>query len=172
MQIPTILFVDDEPSVTAGLKRTLRQEPWRILEAHSGKEALDVLARDSVDVVISDEAMPGMSGSELLAEIRKRYPETIRIVLSGRSNLETAVRAINEGEIYRFILKPCNDADLRFGIREAMRIKALEAERRSLLHTVQSQSEQLRDLERRDPGITWVKRALDGSILIDDEGDE
>lgn len=172
MNNPTILLVDDEPAVTAGLRRTLRKDPWRILEAHSGPEALTVLAREPVDVVISDEAMPGMSGCELLAEVRRRYPETTRVILSGHSNLESAVRAINEGEIYRFFLKPCHEADLRFGIQEALRIKALEAERRSLLHTVKEQSKQLRELERCNPGITRVSRGADGAILIDDEGSE
>lgn len=169
MDSPTILFIDDEPSVIAGLMRMLRGEPWRILAAHSGREALAILDRETVDVVISDEAMPGMSGSELLSEVRRRFPETIRVVLSGRSDLESAIRAINEGEIYRFFVKPCNEAELRFGIQEALRVRELERERLALLHTVQVQSDQMRQLERLNPGITHVRRATDGSILIDEE---
>jgi two-component system, probable response regulator PhcQ len=171
MNTSTILLVDDEPLIISGLRRMLHREPWHILEAHSGESALDTLARESVDVVISDEAMPGMPGSRFLAEVRRRYPATIRMMLSGQANLQTAVAAINEGEIYRFFLKPCREADILFGIREALKIHALEAERASLLQTIKAQSDLLKELEKENPGITQVDRETDGSILIDDDQD-
>jgi two-component system probable response regulator PhcQ len=103
-----VLFVDDEPHVTESLKRALRKEPYEVLSANSADEALEVLARQPVDVVISDEKMPGMQGSEFLAVVCKQYPETIRIIMTGHGSIEAAIRAINEGEIYRFLTKPCN----------------------------------------------------------------
>ena len=116
----TVLLVDDEPNVTDALKRLLRQEPYEILTAISAAAAQELLERNHVDVVISDEQMPGMSGSVFLSGVRKQYPHTIRMVLSGQASLEAAVRAINEGEVYRFFLKPCNATDLVITIRQAL----------------------------------------------------
>jgi two-component system, probable response regulator PhcQ len=113
--IATILLVDDEPNVTDALKRALRREPYELLTATSAFAAQQILERQHVDVVVSDEQMPGMSGSELLSSVRKQFPHTIRMILSGQASLEAAVRAINEGEVYRFFLKPCNPTDLSTG---------------------------------------------------------
>jgi len=167
--MPTILLVDDEPEVTAALKRAFRRQPWRVLEAHSGKAALDLLEWEPVDVIVSDEQMPGMSGVDFLAQVRRLHPQTIRMVLSGHSSVESAARAINEGEVYRFFIKPCRDEEIILGIREALRIKDLERRCLDLQQTVDRQQFQLRDLERANPGITQVRRTADGSIVIDDE---
>jgi len=83
-----VLFVDDEPSFTDSLKRILRKEPYEILSAGSADEALMILDGQVVDVVVSDEKMPGMSGSEFLSIVSKRYPETIRIMLTGHASLD------------------------------------------------------------------------------------
>jgi CheY-like chemotaxis protein len=101
----TVLFVDDEPNVTDGLKRALRREPYEFLTATSGAAALKILEGQYVDVVVSDEQMPGMSGSVFLSTVRKQFPHTIRMILSGQASLEAAVRAINEGQVHRFFLK-------------------------------------------------------------------
>jgi two-component system, probable response regulator PhcQ len=164
--IPTILLVDDEPRVTAAIRRLMRHEPWKILEAHSGREALHILAREAVHVLVTDEMMPEMRGSTLISEVRRRYPDTIRIVLSGRADLDAAVKAINDGEVFRFLLKPCSEVDLVLMLRQALRIQALEAENRRLRGTVRDQAEILRDLEVRNPGITRVERGPDGSITV------
>lgn len=126
-----VLFVDDEPHVLAALRRALRKEPYQVRCASSAAEALALMAQIAVDVVVSDEQMPGMSGSELLAEVRRRYPDTVRMMLSGKATLEGAIRAINDGEIYRFFTKPCNELDLATTIRHALEQKDLvEANRR------------------------------------------
>jgi len=123
---PRVLLVDDEPHVTEALKRVLREEAYDIRTASSARTALQILAREAVDVVVSDERMPGMSGSEFLATVRRSYPNTVRILLTGHANLEAAVRAINEGEIYRFLTKPCKEADLTRAIEHALRRKEQE----------------------------------------------
>jgi two-component system probable response regulator PhcQ len=110
----TILLVDDEINVTEALKRSLRRKEYTFLTAISAAAAQDILARQHIDVVISDEQMPGISGSEFLSKVRKQYPHTIRMILSGQTSLEAAVRAINDGEVHRFFLKPCNPTDLLF----------------------------------------------------------
>jgi len=92
-----VLIVDDEPTITDLLKDALANEPYDILSAASAEEALPILDREQVDVVISDEKMPGMSGSEFLAIVRQEYPDTVRMILTGHGSLESAIRAINEG---------------------------------------------------------------------------
>lgn len=118
-----VLFVDDEPLVTEALKRSLSEEEYKILTANSADEALDILAREPVDVVVADEKMPGMSGSEFLAAVCQEHPDTIRIMLTGQASLEAAVRSINEGEIYRFLTKPWNKDNLAITIRQALQQK-------------------------------------------------
>ena len=167
-----VLFVDDEPHVTDSLKRSLRKEPYEILSANSASEALKMLAREPVDVVVSDEKMPGMQGSEFLAQVCKLYPETVRIILTGHGSMEAAIRAINEGEIYRFLTKPCNEVDLAVTIRQALQLKDLKAISQRLLEKNKNQSAVLRELEKKHPGITKVERDSKGAIILGVEIDD
>jgi len=144
----TILFVDDEPNVTDALKRALRREPYEFLTATSGAAALKILEGQYVDVVVSDEQMPGMSGSVFLSMVRKQFPHTIRMILSGQASLEAAVRAINEGQVHRFFLKPCNPTDLAFTIQQALSHKRLEEKCRRLLREYQRQAAVLAKFNR------------------------
>ena len=164
-----VLIVDDEPNVVKALKRALRREPYEMLSANSGHEALNILRRESADVVISDENMPGMTGSELLAVVYEKYPDTIRIILTGYASLELAIRAINEGQIYRFFTKPWNDADLAVTIRQALQQKDLIEESGRLLKAARRQSAVLKELEKEHPGLTSVKTDAKGTVLIEDE---
>jgi DNA-binding NtrC family response regulator len=165
----TVLIVDDEVRIHEVLKEALASEPYYILTSSSAKEALDILCRQLVNVVISDEKMPGMPGSEFLAIVRKKYPDTIRIMLTGYANLDTAIRSINEGEIYRFFRKPFNLVDLAITIRQALQLKALEQERQRLKETVSQQSAIIDDIEREFPGITKLRKNEAGAIIIDDQ---
>lgn len=166
-----ILIVDDEQDIRNILVDVFEREPYDVLSAGSGKEALALIADKPVDVVISDERMPGMSGSELLSIVRKQFPETIRIILTGHASLEAAIRAINEGEIYRFFTKPCNVVDLAVTVRQALEHKELAKESQRMLKTVKRQNALIEDLEGQYPGITKVKRVEDGAIVIDDDLD-
>ena len=112
--------------------------------------------------------MPGMTGTQFLAVVRKDYPDTIRIILTGHASLESAMRAINEGEIYRFLTKPCNLVDLSVTIRQALEQKYLKNENIRLAKIVKQQSFSLGEIEKKYPGITKVKRASGGAIIIDD----
>lgn len=122
-----ILFVDDEPRVTTAVARMLRGTPYEILTANSARGALDVLETSDVDVIVSDERMPEMSGCELLAVARRRFPEAVRIILTGDASLDAAIEAINEAEIYRFLTKPCSPDDLQKCLESAL---AARSERR------------------------------------------
>jgi len=129
----TILLVDDEPHVLDGLKRTLHKEPYTILTAHSAEQAAQVLDAHDVDLIVSDEEMPGMSGTTFLAAVAAARPDTVRIVLTGHPSLPAALRAINEGKVYQFFTKPCNEIDLAITIRRALEQKMLTENTRDLL---------------------------------------
>lgn len=117
----TILCVDDEANVLKSLKRLFLDEEYEILTAESGKEGLAILERrQPVQVVISDYRMPEMDGVAFFKEVHTRWPETIRIVLSGYADTAAVVAAINEGQVYRFIPKPWNDDELKVTIARAV----------------------------------------------------
>ena len=155
----TVLLVDDEPSVLTGLSRVLRKEPYEILTAGSAVEAAGLLEDNTVDLIVSDEQMPGMSGTEFLARVARDYPDIVRIILTGHPTLPAALRAINEGKVYQFFTKPCNEIDLAITIRRALEQKDLLVKSRELLEVTKRQSalieearilRRLRDLPRSD----------------------
>lgn len=115
-----VLLVDDEPDVTRSLKVSLRKTGWRIDTAEFADEAMGLVGQNDYDVVISDERMPGMQGSDLLALVKAQCPSTIRITLSGQASLERAIRAINLAEIHRFLLKPCPPAEVQATVEELL----------------------------------------------------
>ena len=117
----TLLLVDDEPNILNSLSRLLRREGYTILTATSPTEAFDLLAKHPVQVILSDQRMPDMSGTEFFARVRQLYPDTIRIVLTGYTDLDSVTDAINRGAIYKFLTKPWDDDLLREQIREAFR---------------------------------------------------
>jgi len=163
-----VLLVDDDLRVTDALRRSLHKEPYEILCASSAKDALNLLAREPMDVIVSDEKMPGISGSEFLAIASEDYPHTIRIMLTGEASLDLAISAINEGQIYRFFTKPVNAIDLIITIRQALQHKDLITESMRLLHVVKHQSALLQKLEKYSPRITEVKRGADGRIMLEE----
>jgi len=165
----TVLLVDDEPNVLAGLQRALRKEPYLIFSATSAEMALVVLQARSVDVVISDQDMPGMRGADFLAKVRQEFPDTVRFMLTGKATLEVALQAINEGAISRFLSKPCNPLDLAITIKQALHQLALMLEARRLLGVTRKQSATIEDLERNHPGITQVRRDQYGTIIAEPE---
>ena len=121
----TLLLVDDEPNVLSSLTRLLRREGYSILTATSPADAFELLAKQPVQVVISDQRMPDMSGTEFLSRVRQLYPNTIRLVLTGYTDLQSVTDAINRGAIYKFLTKPWDDDQLREQIREAFRMAHL-----------------------------------------------
>jgi DNA-binding NtrC family response regulator len=167
-----ILLVDDESNVLSALKRALFDEPLDITSVTSAEEALVILKADSFKVVVSDERMLGMQGSEFLAQVKINYPDTIRIMLTGHATLEAAMKAVNEGEIYRFFSKPWDDHDLKFAIRGAVEKYDLEAENRRLLATVKQQSLEIKVLEKRFPGISRVEKDDRGVFVLPDISDD
>ncbi|RJX25965.1 MAG: response regulator [Desulfurivibrio sp.] len=117
----TILFVDDEKSILKALRRIFLDDNYQVLTAGSGQEALDLLhAGEKPTVIISDQRMPGMGGAEFLGRARKILPDSIRMVLTGYADINAAMESINQGGIYRYILKPWNDEELKLAVKDAV----------------------------------------------------
>ena len=142
----TLLIVDDEPSILSALRRILRREGYKLLTASSGEEAQKTLSSEQVDMLLTDCRMPGMSGIELTKKVKVSHPDMIRIILSGYTDVGEAANAINDGEVYRFILKPWNDEDLKFTLRHAFEHQRLSDENVQLYQRVKEQNEELRKL--------------------------
>jgi two-component system NtrC family sensor kinase len=170
-----ILCIDDEQNVLRSLTRLFLDDPYEILTAPSGAEGLLILSQSgTVPVVISDYRMPGMNGVEFLSEVRKRWPETVRIVLSGYADTGAIVSAINEGQIYRFVAKPWNDDELRVTVANALERYELGRKNHELAEELLRKNNELttlnRDLERRvaerTGALTTQNRLLTESLGI------
>lgn len=163
-----ILIVDDEENVCRALKRCLRREGYELFIANSPDEALKFLAQQPVDAVMSDHLMPNMTGLEFLKMVRNRYPDCLRIMLTGHADMQTAIDAINQGEIYRFLTKPWDDTEIKVTLFIGFEQLDLERENRELMATVRRQAHVIKSLEREYPGIAQVARDSDGAIVLDD----
>lgn len=115
-----VLCVDDEQSIINSIKRLVRKENYRLLTANSGQDGLNVLKDNDVQIVISDQRMPGMNGTEFLKQVKLLYPDVLRIILTGYTEVDSITEAINEGSVYKFFLKPWNDHNLKLEIRQAL----------------------------------------------------
>lgn len=117
----SVLLVDDEPAVSAAMTRALRSSGYQIFTAASAQEGFELLASHAIQVVVSDQRMPGMTGTEFLTRVKGIYPETVRIVVSGTSDLVSLSQTINQGAIFKFLLKPWEDDELHNSIEDAFR---------------------------------------------------
>lgn len=140
---PVVLCVDDEASILASLKRALRKQPFEVLIANSGEEALALFETRKIDLIISDMRMPTMSGADLLARVFNQWPDTIRILLTGYADMESTVSAINDGQIFRYLNKPWNNDDLTVAINGALEHKRLRDENATLIELTKKQNAEL-----------------------------
>ncbi len=138
-----ILCVDDEPNILTALKRTFRGMGHDIHLANSGAEGLQLLEQHPINLVISDMRMPEMDGAEFLKRVQEQYPSVARILLTGFSDLNSTVKAVNEGKISGYISKPWDDNELRMKVKETLRVHFLEKERKRLLALTHKQNKKL-----------------------------
>ena len=148
--VRTLLLVDDESDILSSLKRLLRPLAYDIVTATSGEQGLQILAEQHVDVVLSDQRMPGMSGVEFLCLVKERYPDVVRMVLSGYADLQSLTDAVNEGAVYKFMTKPWDDEQLIGNIEDAFQLKSMADENTRLS----------RELQLRNMDLTLVTRQL------------
>ena len=166
----TVILVDDDSRLLQGIQRVLHKEPYQITIVNSGLACLELLQGMKADLVVSDERMPGINGTTLLAQIREKYPDMVRIMLSGEATLDTALKAINHGEVFRFLTKPCNEVELAIAIREGLKQRELVNKSMRMLEVMKMQSSYIAALEKENPGISQVKRASHGEIVLEDKG--
>ena len=145
----TLLLVDDEPSILSALRRLLRPIGYRIHTAESGRAGLAILEQEAVDLVISDMRMPEMDGAKFLEQVRRRWPATTRILLTGYADVTSTIEAINRGEIYRYVSKPWDDNDLTLVVRDALESARLRNENTRLLALTRTQNEELKEFNLR-----------------------
>lgn len=142
----TLLLVDDEANILSSLKRLFRPQGYRIFTAESGAQGLEVLAREPVDLVISDMRMPEMNGAQFLEKVCEKWPGTVRILLTGYAEIDATIDAINRGQIYRYISKPWEENDITLIVKHALQQKFLEREKSRLEELTRKQNDELKEL--------------------------
>ncbi len=129
-----ILFVDDEENILKSIRRSLMDEPYEIFLANSGQQALEILENNKISVIVTDMRMPGMNGLELLEIVKKKYPDIVRIVLTGYAQVSTLIAAINSGQIYRYLVKPWKlEAEFKPALKQALEHYRLMKERNRII---------------------------------------
>ena len=167
----TLLLVDDEEGVLKAVRRVFLEENYEILTAKSADEALAVMETKKVHLVISDHRMPGMTGAELLKEIKEQWPETIRIMLTGHADIQAIMGAVNDGAVYKFITKPWNDEDLRLTVSLAFQQHALMQENKKLKEITKKQELKIKNysaLSNEDRGAIGKILTKSGVIKKED----
>lgn len=175
-----LMFVDDEPNILNALKRVFFDDAFQIETFTKGEEALEFLRQNEVEVIVSDQRMPGMTGTEVLAGARSIRPEAMRIILTGFADMDAAVQAINEGQIYQFIFKPWNDEELRSVILRALDHYDLSLENEHLASELMKKNQQLEGLNaqlgqkvkertalivQKNMELGKLNKSLEGSLL-------
>jgi type II secretory ATPase GspE/PulE/Tfp pilus assembly ATPase PilB-like protein/FixJ family two-component response regulator/RNA polymerase subunit RPABC4/transcription elongation factor Spt4 len=158
----TVLFVDDEEGVLSAMRRIFMDENYQILTATSGEKALGVLETQLVHLLVSDHRMPGMTGAELLKTVKERWPETIRIMLTGHADVNSIMGAVQDGAVFKFITKPWNDEDLRLTVSLALQQYVLMHENRKLRELTRNQQQKIKTYS----GLFDENRGLMGKILV------
>ncbi len=171
---PTILCVDDEPNILSSLRRLFRPHGYRVLVADSGAAGLAMLEQEEVDLVISDMRMPEMDGAQFLEHVRARWPDTIRLLLTGYSDIGSILAAINRGEIYRYITKPWDDNDIGLVVRHALERRTLERDKVRLEQLTRDQNDELKALNQSleakvQARTAQLKASHDAIVAVNDK---
>jgi len=161
----TILIVDDEELFIEYIQSVLSGKNYNVITASSGQEGLEILKKQSVNMVISEYKIPLMNGLEFLEKVRIIYPDILTIMVTDQPDIKLAIKAINEAGVYKFLLKPWDDIEFKNAIKKTLESLQVIKERDRLIRKVKTHEATLKDLEKRYPGITKVERDQDGNIL-------
>lgn len=118
--MPAILLVDDDMNLLRGIRRTLRQQPYQVFVANSAEMAMEMFHREVFELVVVDQMMNGLPGTELMIWIEKHFPQTVRIMLTGHPDVGVMKKAINDGHVFRFLTKPCREIELATAIQDGL----------------------------------------------------
>ncbi len=165
MKDDTVLVVDDDAPILKAIQRVLRKEHCRVLTAPSAEKGLALLAEEDIQIVISDKNMPRTDGLVFLKQVKSEFPQVLTIMLTGNADLNSAVEAINAAGVFKYLVKPWDDDDLRFTVREALAFVRRQHAGFSSRYDAKSNDIVRRDLEKDFPGITHVVRDKDGYII-------
>ncbi len=157
----SILIVDDEPDYLASMRRALMREAYDVYTALSGHDALELLANQDISLVLSDYRMPGMDGLTLLQTISVQYPHIVTVMLTALSEIEIALKAVNEAGVFKFFLKPININSFKISLRSALESLDMMFDRGQMIRKVKSRDTIMQALEKKYPGITNVALDLD-----------
>ncbi|MBI9104852.1 MAG: response regulator [Spirochaetales bacterium] len=170
-----VLIVDDEADIRNVLLRQLRKEPIELLFASSGQDALSILETNIIHLVITDQKMPGMSGVDFLRQVKRKWPDVIRLLISGYIETELLINAINKGEVYRFITKPWDAEELKSYIFEGLHhYDVLEENRKMMKKILVSVEDGSKQSGERKPSIQLSDSILEelpfGIIVVNNDG--
>ena len=166
----SVLFVDDEPNILEALRRMLVDEPYDVRICSDPETALEQITAHAPEVVVADFYMPKMNGPALLRRVRDIDSSIVRIVLTGKPDVTAVLDAVQEGSVYRFILKPWDEDELRMSIAQAIDYHRLLCERNNLLREVSEHRETIENLEETHPGISKLPDR-DGNAYVLTEKD-
>lgn len=158
---PRVLLVDDDPTVLAAVQATLQAEAFEVVGTTSPAEALALLSEQPFNVLLSDEEMPGMKGSEFLARAFKAHPHIPRIMLSGKADVEALARAVNDAEIFRFLAKPVRAAELVQSVHDALALQRLAEVHREVWSAAQAQHAALTTLSQGERELMTIDESRD-----------
>jgi two-component system, probable response regulator PhcQ len=147
---PVVLFVDDDALLLQGLVRLLIHEPYDVRCALGGEAALATMRREQIDILVSDEQMPGMPGSDLIAQAHEEFPETVAILMSGQSTVGSLVHALNHGHVFRVLLKPCRTEEITSVVRLALLQQAIWKRSREALPLLRQLGDLLAEVEHTE----------------------
>jgi len=159
-----LLILDDEVNILNALKRMMMDEPFGVMTTSSAEDALLALKHGNIKVILSDQRMPEMSGIEFLTRAKALKPDTVRILFTGFTDMQTAEEAINRGEVYRFINKPWNDEELKAVIRESIRHYDLVKENIDLLRTLREQNAKLKEANEKLGRMYELQREFTSTV--------
>jgi DNA-binding NtrC family response regulator len=161
-ELPLVVCVDDDAEVLAVVVRCVKLEPVTVRSTQDPHQALTWVASEQVAVLISDYEMPEMTGAELLEQARRVRPATVRVLVTGRKTLDTAIDGINRGEVYRYVSKPFEPEMVRSVVRDAVAKYREMAETMEERELAQRRAQLANDLEQEFPGLTEIKRDREG----------
>lgn len=171
-----LMMVDDEENVLSALQRVCRgQKQWEIEIYNDPEAALSRAQTANFDLFLSDYRMPQMNGVQFLSEVKELQPDAMRLILSGQTDHEGLMAAINEAQIYRFIDKPWQEHDLLTTLQQALSLRDVLLENRILANQVREQQKELEQrklaldkYKNRHPDLFAIEWAEDGSVILDD----